>query len=235
MVDKNGLLRLPLLALRPGTYRVEVQCSLWPDVWNQDPFVWIVNVNQPWWRTTGIYGILGVLVMIALLLNFWMFNRNTRFRLLCTNEENHLLHRIKSYASRCQLHYDEIINLHSDFAHDVDNSASLNSKFVDAMLRIIPYIRQHQGESFNLRDLISLTEMKSDEFYEVIASNLDTNPRLLIRLLRLEEARQLLCNTTLSISEIADRCRFASPNYFISSFYHYFRITPQGYRNNMLR
>jgi len=235
MVDKNGLLRLPLLALRPGTYRVEVQCSLWPDVWNQDPFVWIVNVNQPWWRTTGIYGILGVLVMIALLLNFWMFNRNTRFRLLCTNEENHLLHRIKSYASRCQLHYDEIINLHSDFAHDVDNSASLYSKFVDAMLRIIPYIRQHQGESFNLRDLISLTEMKSDEFYEVIASNLDTNPRLLIRLLRLEEARQLLCNTTLSISEIADRCRFASPNYFISSFYHYFRITPQGYRNNMLR
>ena len=56
------------------------------------------------------------------------------------------------------------------------------------MLRIIPYIRQHQGESYTLRDLISLTEMKSDEFYEVIASDLDTNPRLLIRLLRLEEA-----------------------------------------------
>ena len=233
MVDKYGLLRLPLLALRPGTYHIEIQCSLWPDVWNQDPYVWIINVNQPWWRTTGIYGLLGLLLLIALLLNFWMFNSNMRLRLLRINDEGYLLHRIKSYAARCQTLYDEVINPNSESGQEVDNGLSLNPQFIDAMLRIIPYIRLHHGEPFSLRDLMALTEQKSDKFYAVIAPNLETNPRLLVRLLRLDEARQLLCTTALTVPEIAQRCGFASPNYFIASFYHQYRVTPQHYRNSI--
>lgn len=235
MVDKYGLLRLPLLGLRPGTYRVEVQCSMWPDVWRQDPYVWTVHVSQPWWRATGIYVLLILLVLTTLLLNFWMFNRNMRLRLLRSNEEGLMLHHIKSYAARCQTLYDEILKPYSDLRQDADSKSTLNPQFVDAMLRIVPYIRQHQGEPFSLRDLITLTELKPKRFYEIIASDLESNPRQLIRLLRLDEARQLLSDTALSVSEIANRCGFVSPNYFIALFYHQYRVTPQHYRNKMPR
>ena len=164
-----------------------------------------------------------------------MFNRNMRLRLLRSNEEGLMLHHIKSYAARCQTLYDEILKPYSDLRQDADSNSTLNPQFVDAMLRIVPYIRQHQGEPFSLRDLITLTELKPKRFYEIIASDLESNPRQLIRLLRLDEARQLLSDTALSVSEIANRCGFVSPNYFIALFYHQYRVTPQHYRNKMPR
>ena len=52
LVDKNGMLHLPLVAMKPGDYVIELQTSMWPDKWAAEPYTWIVHVDQPWWRTT---------------------------------------------------------------------------------------------------------------------------------------------------------------------------------------
>ena len=53
--------------------------------------------------------------------------------------------------------------------------------------------------------------------------------------LHLEEAARMLRDTDKSIEEIAEECRFVSPNFFIASFFHRYRQTPDNYRNSMAR
>jgi hypothetical protein len=45
LVDKNGMLHLPLVAMNPGDYVIEMQTSMWPDKWPVEPFTWIVHVE----------------------------------------------------------------------------------------------------------------------------------------------------------------------------------------------
>ena len=66
LVDRNGLLHLPMASLLPGHYTVEVQASMLPDVWETTPYEWIVNVNEPWWRTTGVLALLGLGLLFLL-------------------------------------------------------------------------------------------------------------------------------------------------------------------------
>ncbi|MGM9777064.1 MAG: two-component regulator propeller domain-containing protein, partial [Prevotella sp.] len=54
LVDKNGILHLPLLGLKPGNYVVEVQASMYPGKWTTPPVKVVVMIKEPWWRTTGL-------------------------------------------------------------------------------------------------------------------------------------------------------------------------------------
>ena len=54
---------------------------------------------------------------------------------------------------------------------------------------------------------------------------------MLISKLRLQEAAELLQTTDMSVEDIADSLHFASPNFFVTSFYHRYHTTPQAYRS----
>lgn len=234
LVDNKGLLRLPLLSLKPGHYRVELQASLWPETWPQEPYVWEFDVEEPWWRTTGLYLLLGVLVLAMLLVNFYYFNRNTRLLTMCNNAEDELVRRVRSYASRCALMHSELL---SPFVASGDQSkkSDLSAGFIDVMLKIVPYVNQLQGQRFTMRQLSNLTGVELSELYSLMASNLDKSPRELVGCLRLQEAAQLLLTTDASVDAIASQCGFVTPDYFISSFYHKYRLTPQDYRSTRAR
>jgi AraC-like DNA-binding protein len=55
---------------------------------------------------------------------------------------------------------------------------------------------------------------------------------MLIGKLRLQEAAKLLLTTDLLVEDIAGTLNFVTPNYFVSSFYHQYRLTPKDYRNS---
>ena len=55
-----------------------------------------------------------------------------------------------------------------------------------------------------------------------------------INILRLEEARNLLVYTGLSIKEIAERCGFTSDAYFCNCFRKHYKISPGDARNNKI-
>ena len=55
MVDKDGLLHLPLMSIQPGSYAIQVQASMAPDRWDTEPYEWTIDVHEPWWRTTGVF------------------------------------------------------------------------------------------------------------------------------------------------------------------------------------
>ena len=235
-VDSHGMLHLILTDIPPGTYEIDVQVSMSPDTWPVEPFTWTVRVEQPWWRSTGIYIALVTLLLLVMLGNFIYFMRNTRLRILRNNEENDLLRRLESFAKRCDGLSGEVLTPISTSAEEnADIQYSLDKDFEKAMLSIIPYLHEHREERVNMRQLSALTGIEIGRLYEVLSANLYKSPRQLALKLRLQEALQMLLESDMTIEDIAERYRFVSPNYFIASFYHYYRQTPLNYRNSIPR
>ena len=236
LVDKTGKLHLPLVDMEPGCYEIEVQASLAPDYWPQKPFLWVVHVDQPWWRTTGIYLLLMLLVLVLVAANVYSFFRNTRMRMLRQHAESDTLKMVKSYVERCSSLSHELLTPYTiTLSSDTDAKTDLGKDFVSAMMKIVPYVSQRGGKVDSVRELAAVAGVEPNTLYEQLPKNLYKSPRPMALFLRVQEGERLLRNTDLPIEEIADRCRFVSPNFFIASFYHQYRKTPSAYRKSMPR
>ena len=233
MVDKNGIFHLPLVALKPGDYTVEMQTSMWPDQWNVKPFTWIIHVDQPWWRTTGLYIMLLILLTVLVAINFYYYSRNTKMRMRCLNDEKDMMRRLRGFADRCiELHDEQLAPAVAYTTNILDDNDTEDQAFDEVMLKLIPYFAQHRMEHFRFKDLADIAEMNKGELYVLLASHIDKNPRMLIGKLRLQEAAELLQTTDMSVEDIAEKLHFVTPNYFVTSFYHRYHSTPVAYRSS---
>ena len=233
MVDRNGLLHLPLLGLTPGDYVIEMQTSMWPDQWTAKPYTWIIHVDKPWWRTTGLYILLAVVLAVLLAVNLYYFNSNTKIRMRCQNDEEDMMRRVRGFADRCIELHDEQLSpvLTSENKDLLGNDTAESLAFDEVMLKLIPYVAKHRTERFRFHVLADLAEMSKGELYVLLANHIDKNPRMLLGKLRLQEAAELLQTTDMPVEDIASTLHFASPNYFVTSFYHRYHATPQAYRS----
>ena len=231
-VDKKGLLHLPLNLLKPGTYTVEVQTSLFPDEWNTEPYTWIIHINEPWWRTSGMIALLSLILLVLAVLNVILFNRNTRMKMKRNSDEGDIIRRIKNFIDRCDSCEDEVLAPSHDEIYGVisDEYSQLTDEFISAMTDIVPYVHELRGNAFTMHNLSEETGISIVELYQIVSGNLYKSPMLLARSLRLQHAASLLEETDKSIEDIALECKFCSPNFFIANFYHKFKQTPYGYR-----
>lgn len=225
-VDQQGLLHLPILGIHPGTYQLELQASMADDYWPEAPRVWTISIDQPWWRTTLVYFILGLIALALMVANLVFFNRITRMKMQRSSAHSTLMQRLRNYVTRCDSMTGETLIQ----AVQVDSHTDQEQRFIEVMLRIVPYIKTHQGGSLKLEELASQTNVELDELYRLLSDNLHKSPRTLALILRLQDAANMLENTNRSVEEISNELQFLSPNYLISSFYHYYRSTPDDYR-----
>lgn len=234
LVDKNGLLHLPLVAMKPGDYVIEMQTSMWPDQWPVEPQTWIVHVDQPWWRTTGLYILFTLLIVVLVGVNFFYFTRNTKLRMRCQNDELDMMHRLIGFAERCQELHGEQLSPATSSVEDSqwENESPDSHAFDEVMLKLVPYINKHSKERFRFQELAGLTKMTKGELYVLLVNHIDKNPRVLISKLRLQEAAEMLKTTNKSVEDVADELNFVSPNFFVTSFYHRYHVTPQAYRSS---
>lgn len=236
LVDRKGLLHLPLLGLQPGTYHVEVFASIVPGQFVGKPYEWVINVKQPWWRTTGIIALFGLVLLTMAVLNFIVYNRNMRMRIRRSNEEGDVIRRIKSFADRCTSFNNEKLSPTQEeiYGTDKDSQIELNSDFVEVMLKVLPYVRQLEGKPFTMHMLSNETGMEVLDLYEMISENIHKSPRALVRSMRIDQVADLLRTTNKTIEEISEVCGFVSPNYMIAKFYHKFKMTPNEFREKLV-
>lgn len=231
MVDRNGVLNLPLMGLRPGSYVLEVQASMVPDKWTSEPYEWTINVHEPWWRTTGVFMLLAVVLLVLLFINLFYYMRNANLRALRNSEEQGLLRRIYSFIERCSTGGDVLEPALEEYTTSrMDTQNELAPEFVTLIEKIIPVVKTEKKKKITMRSLSAVAGMDVKEFYALITGNIFKSPLELGKKLRLAEAERLLKNTDETIDSIAEQCGFVSANYFIATFFHTHHITPQAYR-----
>ena len=235
LVDRRGLLHLPLLAIKPGTYHIELLASVVPGKYVGEPLEWIIHVNQPWWRTTGLLALVLIAILAMLVLNFVFYNRNMRLKIKRSGEEGDLVRRIKAFVERCDGYNSEKLAPSQEeiYGTDVESQIELNNDFVELMLKIIPFVRERGGRPFSMHMLSSITDMDLLELYEIISDNIHKSPRVLVRSMRLDTVAEMLRSTEKTVEQIAEECGFVSPNYLVSSFFHRFKVTPREYREEL--
>jgi len=233
LVDSRGLLHLPLPSLNPGSYHIEVQASLGPDDFVGNPYKWVVNINEPWWRTSGMMFLLGVLVMALIILNFIVFNRNTRLKMKRNSQEGDLIRTIVAFVNRCDDFYTGQLVPSTEEIYGTEQTSKneLSREFVDVMMKVIPFVHDHDGKTFTIHMLSEVTGLEVLSLFELFTENLHKSPRALIRSLRVDQVAEQLHNTDKSLEQIAHDCGFVSPNYMIATFFHKYRMTPEAYRH----
>lgn len=232
LVDSKGLLHLPLIGLKPGTYHVEVMASVVPGKFVGEPYVWVVYVNQPWWRTTGPLVAFALLVIVAGILNFVLYSRNMRMKMKRNNEEGDVIRRIKAFVDRCDNFNVERLSPTQEeiYGQDKDFQGELNGEFQEVMQKIIAYVHERQGRSFTMHMLSQAVNMDVHDLYGLLLDNIHKSPRTLVLSLRLAQVAEQLRLTDTSVNNLAMEQGFVSPNYMIAKFYHKYRVTPGVYR-----
>ena len=238
-VDDRGMLHYPMANLEPGDYHVEVQASIFPDKWEEDipeedRFVWEVHVKQPWWRTTGLYVLLAAVLLLLLLVNFYLYNRNTRMRDRRNNEEGDVIRKIRYFVERVNSLSAQPLSPSQANLPGIPSSqaGTMSPAFIDIMQKIIPYVESHQRHGLTMHELSKVCGVETVKLYEIVSSNLYKSPRELSLIMRLHKAADLLQSTDLSIEQISVDCGFYTPNFFYGNFFHEYKQTPGEYRQS---
>lgn len=239
LVDSRGLLHLPMVALKPGSYVVEVQASMVPDRWDMEPYQWVINVNEPWWRTTGVLLLFVLLLLILLGINTYYYIKNVGMRANRNAQERGVVRQIRRFAEHCSRQDSVVLEPVPEEYKGMETSSQnvLTPEFISTMEKLLPIVLEKDDEKLTMRELCAEAKMDLPSFYQLILGNIYKSPRPMAKMLMLRKAEHLLTTTEKEVEEIASECGFISPNYFIGTFYHEHQMTPEVYRqkNSRLR
>lgn len=232
LVDKDGLLHLPLMAMRPGHYAVQVQASLAPDVWDTEPYEWTIDINEPWWRSAGMFGLLGVVLIIMACINLYFYMKNANLRAMRNSEEVGLINRIYAFVDRCNTSTEVLEPVIEEYTlSQPDPQVELDADFLKVYKKIAPVVElERKKKKMTMRRLSNAAGMDAKTFYQVITTNIFKSPRPLIKQARLQQVERMLRNTKEPLEVIAEKCGFISVNFLISQFFQVHRVTPEQYR-----
>lgn len=233
-VDSKGMLHVPFQGLSPGTYQLELQASMYPDQWDGEPFTWNIIVNEPWWQTTGILWVLGIMVFMIGIANLVFYMRNERMRMRRSHGEGDMIRKIRQFVTRCNTYTSEVMSsMQEDYRHNSENAdLKLSPEFMQVMMRILPYVNEHMKGDLSMAQLSHVAGMDVVSLYELMMDNVYKSPRQLARIYRLEHVTKQLLTTNHSIEQIAEECGFSTANYMIGTFFHQYKQTPLEYRES---
>ena len=233
LVDKNGILHLPLLGLEPGNYMVEVQASMYPGKWTTPPVKVVVRIKEPWWRTTGLTLLISGVFLILIIWNIVIFSGNSRLKMKRNVSEVELFRRIDGFISRaesCRMEKQTQRSV-NDESEDVTSGADLDKDAVELLMELVPYSRNGKLDHNVLVQLAMKKRIKLTDIYDIITNNIFRSPALLTMAMLLEKASRDLIESGMTVEEIAEKNNFASPNYFIAMFFRRYGMTPLQWRS----
>ena len=233
LVDSKGQYHLPLPSLKPGTYTIELQASMSIDDWETEPREWVIHINEPWWRATGLFVLLGLVLLLLFLLNVYLYVRNANMRSHRISEEKNIIRRIKLFAEQCT--HDINANMlasQEDEVSGVGNNSTnyLSEEFIQTMLKLIDFVDERRISQLSMKMLSDKVGMDLLNFYTLINANVYKSPRELVKRVMMKRAEELLRTSGEDIADIAEKCRFSSPNYFIGTFFREYHMLPEEYR-----
>ncbi|OYX25951.1 MAG: hypothetical protein B7Z06_06435 [Flavobacteriales bacterium 32-35-8] len=128
--------------------------------------------------------------------------------------------------NREKLRYYFVNNVHNIDASS--NFGTIEQEFISKVNKIIN--DNMDNTKFSVENLSSHLNVSRIQLYRKMKAIMDVNISDYIQNIRLEKAKNMLQDTTLTISEIAYATGFSSPNYFSTSFKNKFNKSPKAFR-----
>lgn len=107
---------------------------------------------------------------------------------------------------------------------------SLEQQFVSNLNKKIS--ENIDNEDFSVENLAELMNVSRVQLYRKVKAMFNINVSDYISNFKLEESKKLLQNSDLSISDIAYKTGFSSPNYFSTVFKNKFGVSPNAFRKS---
>ncbi|WP_331769904.1 helix-turn-helix transcriptional regulator (plasmid) [Embleya sp. NBC_00888] len=95
----------------------------------------------------------------------------------------------------------------------------------------VAVMRDRMAEPLTPADIAAEAHLSVYHFIRVFRESTGETPHRFLTRLRIERARQLLADNTLTIGQIAERCGFASPGALSAAFLSRVGVRPSVYRN----
>lgn len=93
------------------------------------------------------------------------------------------------------------------------------------------YVLEHLGQPIRVEDLARIACLSPSRFHEVFRQRTGTTPHQFLLNTRLDQACQLLRNSSLTVSDISVRTGFSSQSALTSALRKHRNVTPTGVRN----
>ena len=103
---------------------------------------------------------------------------------------------------------------------------------VEAVKDPVDYIRKNYAQQFTIEDLAAVAYLSVSALERRFKKYLAKTPKQFINEVRLENARKLLIETTMTISQVGDETGFGDPSYFSKQFRLFFGELPSDFRKN---
>lgn len=118
----------------------------------------------------------------------------------------------------------EIIGLYG-IARYVQHSAN-----VDVMLIPVEYMKEHYQKNISIEDLAEMVHLSVSAFERRFKKLMNKTPWQLLLEIRVENAKRLLRESSLTIAEVGLACGFTDNCYFSKQFKKYCHLSPSHYR-----
>lgn len=173
------------------------------------------------------------------LMKFMMFNSITFIRIQDYIAFEVLFNRmvksflpLKTVNGRKPVHSPKVIGLLLEL---MDFLSPVRPKQVkpehDAITAALLYINKHFREKVNLMKYAEIAHLSLSRFSHLFTKTVGVSPYKYVLSLRIEEAKELLISSSMSVSEVAANIGIDEPSYFSRIFRKYTGCSPTEYRN----
>jgi LacI family transcriptional regulator len=102
-----------------------------------------------------------------------------------------------------------------------------------AIASVVRHIRDHACEGLSVANLVHVAALSRSVFEHRFRKLVGRSPKAEIMRVQLQRAKQLLTESDMTLTGIADKCGFKYPEYFSAVFRLKTGITPGGFREQM--
>lgn len=117
----------------------------------------------------------------------------------------------------------------SDVCYTIHNETDNNSEN-RVLTETCKYIQENFHKNISIKELANNVSLSPSYFLKMFKKNANTTPTEYIISIRLSNAKQLLTESNLTVSQIAEQCGFNDASYFSYYFRRHFGIKPSEYR-----
>ena len=146
-----------------------------------------------------------------------------------------LLHRGTNDAITSLEFQSAILQLITTVLGQASNPSSADRSLHDSVDKAKQFIAENFSEDISLEDVAAASHISPFHFSRVFKYNTNFSPHQFLLDVRLFNARKMLLNTTLNVSDVGYSSGFSNPDYFLTVFKKKHGVTPSEFRKSSCR